>query len=388
MTLTVNGTAVTTARIRIGSWGVWWADVNLSDPQSLAGKVTIDDDGAHLIGTIISGGVSTSGASYRIVGGAGGWRKEVGPVGHQNAAGCTFSSIAIELASEVGETLENPPRTALGPHYARRGSTAASKVFASDVLNHHFPRAWHVGDDGVTRFVARNGGAYSDPAAVIEPANGLGIVRISADSGAKIRPGIMIDGARIGDVDLHYSVTRVTAYCHPEAGQQADILGQLTERVLVRVRFLGCYEYRANDCDGAYLLNVEPIDPTLGLPTLEKVGIRPPAGYRSSVASGAKVALMFLDGNPARPVVLGATESDDNDSDSVTIGSVNASDYVALATKTDQAISDVVSATSTALGAIAVAAGSAFSGAAICQAPFDISTATIQSVAASHVRAS
>lgn len=385
MTLTVNNVDVTTARIALRAWGVWWADVTLAEPAALSGKVTIAEQESELKGTIISGGVIAGGASYRIAGGGGGWRKEIKAKGYQNAAGCTFSSVSNELASEVGETLENPPRTALGPHYARPGSAGLLKVRAADVLSQHFPRGWHVGDDGVTRFVPRTGDAFKDESAAIEPATELGMIRVSADYGTKLRPGITIDGKRIGDVDLFYAAKRVTAYCYPDTTIQTDLIGQIAERVLARTKFLGCYEYKANDCDAAYLLDVEPVDSSLGLPTLDKVLIRPPAGYRAQVADGDLVVLSFLNGNPARPIIIGCAEADSNDSELVVLGQAGSADFVALAGKTDQAISDLKTAVGT--GFTAVGAAMASNG-ANGKTAFDGAAAAIQSVAAQNVKVS
>jgi hypothetical protein len=265
----------------------------------------------------------------------------------------------------------------LGSHYSR------SKGKAVDTLVQHMPGAWHVGDDGVTRFKPRKSSEYKDESSAIEAPNDSGMIRINANYGYLFRPGVKVSGITIGDVDLFYGPRRVIAYCYPETAS-TSLIGLIVQRATAGAKYFGCYEYKCNDCDSAYLLNLEPVDSSLGLPNLEKVPMRPMAGWQSKVEGGT-VVLSFLNGNPGKPIVLGCAESDENDSTLVVLGNAGSADFVALGGLVDDVVStfkDAISAAFAAVGASTAANG------VLGQQSFDAATVGIMSVAAQNVKAS
>ena len=72
-TATLAGHDTTWARIEIPAFGIWYADVELSEPEDLTGSVELVMADLTMNGTILSGGPANDKARYRVVGGAGGW---------------------------------------------------------------------------------------------------------------------------------------------------------------------------------------------------------------------------------------------------------------------------------------------------------------------------
>ncbi|HEX4335768.1 MAG TPA: hypothetical protein VH062_07625 [Polyangiaceae bacterium] len=84
-------------------------------------------------------------------------------------------------------------------------------------------------------------------------------------------------------------------------------LRALIRAELAEVPFLGAYEYAVVTSDGtasspASTVDAEPLDKTLNLPDLAKVPIRLPYGVTPPV--GALCTIQFLNGNPAKPMVV------------------------------------------------------------------------------------
>ena len=64
---TLNDAPATRMRIQSGSWGAWYADVDLTEATELTGAATIKLADVTLNGTIIAGGVANERATYRVV---------------------------------------------------------------------------------------------------------------------------------------------------------------------------------------------------------------------------------------------------------------------------------------------------------------------------------
>ncbi len=147
---TLNGSVVRKAQVFLPYRGVWYADVWLASPDVLSGAATLVLGGLELKGTILTGDAFQGAADYRIVGGAGGWTKDLPPKGYANVSGLKLSTIASDAAKEAGETLviQSTANRDLGPGFARmRGQ-------ASDVLD-VLDADWWVDTSGVTQVGTR-----------------------------------------------------------------------------------------------------------------------------------------------------------------------------------------------------------------------------------------
>lgn len=78
----------------------------------------------------------------------------------------------------------------------------------------------------------------------------------------------------------------------------------LVRAELAEIRFLGVYEYSVQAADTS-TVDIDPTDTTLGLPTLGKVPLRPSIlGEVVEPDTGGRCLVMFVNGDPARPVVI------------------------------------------------------------------------------------
>ena len=127
-TASVNGFSATWARVNLPAWGVWYADVELAEPEALTGSVELTVADLVLTGTILSGGANEDRSRYRIAGGAGGWGEVIAAKSYTNDAGVKKSTLIRDAATDAGETMDTdslPSSTSTaGPHWARASAPA------------------------------------------------------------------------------------------------------------------------------------------------------------------------------------------------------------------------------------------------------------------------
>ncbi len=124
-TATLEGVPVTRCRVQVPAWGLWWADVELAEPEALAGAVTLALADVELEGAIVSGGPADGRAGYRLVAGAGGWGRELPARGYADDAGVKIASVLRDAAAAAGEAIEGAPTTRTGPHHVRAAGPAS-----------------------------------------------------------------------------------------------------------------------------------------------------------------------------------------------------------------------------------------------------------------------
>lgn len=301
--ITLAGTPSSRGRVQIPAWGTWWADVDLVDDVALSGRVTLEVADATLVGTVVSGGVSDGRASYRVVGGAGGWGAELPARGYADDAGVTLAAVLADLARETGESVEGvSPLTRLGPHYAR--ATAPAYVTLASLA----PRAWYVDGGGVTRLGARPAVEYAGdaPRVRVDPAGQ--IVELAVDEGLEsLVPGVEVDGASPAtDVEWSWDGPRLLArvWTGVRPSRRLDAWRRVYDALDPRRAYRGVYEFRVVTQSGD-ALNLQPVRAASGMPDLARVPWRPGVpGVRADVTLGELVVVAFLDADPSRPVVI------------------------------------------------------------------------------------
>ena len=197
-TATLEGVPVTRCRVQVPAWGLWWADVELAEPEALAGAVTLAIADVELGGAIVSGGPADGRAGYRLVAGAGGWGRELPARGYADDAGVKIASVVRDAAAAAGEAVEGAPTTRTGPHYVRAAGPASA------VLNALAPRAWYAGLDGVVRFGARPAAVYAGSAVLVDRSPAAGCYVFAADELAGLEPGAQADADALPAVDAEY----------------------------------------------------------------------------------------------------------------------------------------------------------------------------------------
>jgi len=307
---TLNGHRCTRARAQIPAWGVWYAEATIDAEVALAGAVTLQLGDLALAGTVISGGAGDGEASYRIVGGAGGWGSNVAARGYANDAGVRLATVLADLAQAAGETLDlgSVAATTIGPAWTRAAAPAGR------TLEQLAPESWYVGVDGITRMGRRSSSRYSGTAVRIDQDLVRGTIDLATEAIAALLPGAIVDGVEAVDVRHELSArglrTTIWGAGVASTSRRLAAMRKLVLQVLPDYRYRGVYEYRVVTQSGERL-NVQPIRVSLGMPDLLVVRVRPGVpGCRADVALGSSVLVAFVDADPSRPVVVGFEDPD------------------------------------------------------------------------------
>jgi hypothetical protein len=298
---TLNDTPITGGVVQVPSFGAWWAYVDLAEDVALSGLVTLKIADKTLLGTVIDGAPDTGRASYRVVGGHGGWGKELPAKPYNTDTGVKRSTVIGDAARECGEVVEGVPTTRTGPHYARAVGPA------SDALNALAPQAWRVDFDGVTRFGERSAVAYAGDGSRTRNARARGVFEIVTDTIGDLVPGVTIDGSQPA-TDVEYRVDSksltVVVYTDPTLDDRLSALRRLVLSLFPELRYTGTFEYRVVTISGERL-NLQPVRIASGMPSLGRVPVRPgTAGLKSIATLGELVLVVFADRDPSRPQVI------------------------------------------------------------------------------------
>jgi hypothetical protein len=306
-TATLDGHRVTSARLHLPAWGVWWAEVKIDQEATVSGRVPLVIADLRLTGTIVSGGPGPLGrAAYRLAGGAAGWGKAIPARSYANDAGLKASAVIADAATACGETLDAAtlPTTRLGPAFVREAAPAAR------VLEQVVPAGWYVAEDGTTKIGKRAATTLETAASVLSVDRALGTVSLAADSIAGIVPGVTVESVEAVDV-LHElgegaGPLRSTLWGAGIASSTRRLVAwrRIYDQLDPRRRYRGLFEYRVVTQDGERL-NLQPIRVSIGMPDLQRVPVRPGVtGCRADVALGSRVLVTFIEADPARPFVL------------------------------------------------------------------------------------
>ena len=196
-----EGRPVSTLRLALPSLGAWTYDVEIADPDSLSGLVTLKEGTLSWIGTVARSRAHAGRTRARVVGGKGGLAKIVDC---QHYRDVQASEIVQALLAEAGESLSSTADTSLLrtrlDHWTRWGDTTAGLALES--LADKLGAGWRVLADGTIWI-----GAETYPTQTIDEANELdrmddiGEATLATGSMA-LRPGVTFSGRRVLDV-LH-----------------------------------------------------------------------------------------------------------------------------------------------------------------------------------------
>ena len=308
---TLAGRTVTSARVTLPAWGIWFADASIDGEHTLTGRVEFKLADLTLSGTILSGGPEKGRSFYRIIGGAGGWGRTIRRESYEDDAGVKKLTVLRDAAAAVGETLDTSSLSAsdrLGPRYTRPDGTASA------LLERHVSKAWYVGEDGTTRLGARPASTLPAKATRVNLDTARQVLTVASESIATILPGLVVDGLIAVDVvhELTPSGLRSTIWGSLAGGKDRalEAFRAILEQLDPFRKFRGVTEYRVVSQVGE-LLNLQPMLASSGMPDLPRVLVRPGvAGCRSDVALGSSVLVGFVNSDPSRPYVAGFEDAD------------------------------------------------------------------------------
>lgn len=295
---TLNSLPIQSAEIEIPYRGTWTAIVKLTDAAAPTSgeRVTFAMGSLALSGTVIASDAFGGIAELRIVGGAGGWRKQATDLAFQNDAILTSSDVAQALADSVGETVVGSPQS-IGVHWSFDPQVSAGNNL--DAIS-----TWYVREDGVTILGERADGA--EVRATVESlsgARGRAVCVIEEAEAASFLPGALVSSAalsssiRVKHARFLVSPNRLAV----EVSRNEQLPTRLTDTAANNKRYLGTYVYRIIEQIGDRL-ELQIVEPTKGLPSqvlIDKAHGIP--GVLSNVSPSGLVLLVFGDGDRSRP---------------------------------------------------------------------------------------
>lgn len=301
---TLNSLGLLRADIVLPRVGAWTADVVLDDDRAPSSAITIVAAGLTLRGTVVRGGVEAGLWRGRVVGGAGGLRREVPAVAQR---GGTLATALRDVLSAAGEALASAPEiTDSSPLWHRLAGTAGAAV--ADVAR-AAGCAWRVLADGSVWVGRETWPEHAPDVDVIDWRPELGRLELAGDT-LGILPGQTLRArdlvVRVGCVEhrIHGDASRTVVLVEPgerERGRLLDALDRLLAPLRRRVDYQALYAARVVAQDGDGRLDLVPDDarvpPCRGVPI--RYGL---PGVRATVPAGARVLLTYEAGDPSRPI--------------------------------------------------------------------------------------
>jgi len=299
----VGDSRITNAVVTVPSWGVGYVDLALDAEVELTGLQTVTIADVSIVATVTSGGPSEGRSGYRLAFGHGGWGTVLPKKGYADDAGVKRATLIADAAGACGEVVTGATSERVGPHYARASGPASAVLPAG---------AWYVGFDGVTRLGAWPSSEYSGPATRTKTDPARGVITLTTDSLVGLVPGATVDVMQVVDVEYTLSPKSLTArvYGAPSGtSRRTEALRAAIELMFPSLRYSSTYEYRVVSQSGERL-NLQPVRTVTGMPDLTRVPVRLAPGVKATHLPGSLVLVLFVDGDPARPVVISGDSPD------------------------------------------------------------------------------
>lgn len=318
MPLTINGLNVVSLTLWHPWQGAWIASVDFdlsAVPVVPSGKVVMTvGDTSTLTGTIDptrSGSFGVKGGA-RVIGGGGGWHKILPQRQFHNDGAVLSSTLITTTALEAGESAVVVVPAPLGADYDRVKGPASNVLAGLD---------WYVTPQGITTVGPRaRTPAVPGSIDILSWDPELHVAELSSDE--LILPGTILADARfgttmIGDVEQTFSSgggARAKAWCLdpgaiiPATGgsRLAGALRAFVQQAATPAPYLKPYHYRVVTVGIDGRLNLQIVNKTTGAPDSILIDIwYGVPGVAATITPGTEVAVAFLDGNPAKPVVTG-----------------------------------------------------------------------------------
>lgn len=313
--LSVAGLPAVRAEIMIPYTGTWVADLDLDVEPQLSGAVEVVLGTLRLNGTVAAastGGFQLSG-KVRVVGGAGGWGKELGGRGYHNDAGVKRSLVATDVATEVGEqlTVDASVDGSDGPDFVRVAGPA------SRIFRQVFPDAtWWVDTAGKSFVGPRPSTEITAEHEVLDADSRNLTAVIATEHPEAIVPGGIItkrlreplhirDVMHVAGASEARSLVWGTKVATTTPGNRIhSAISRIALEAFPRAPYAFLYRYRVVQLSGDRLV-LQVVKRAPGLPDILPISIWPgAAGVSFDCAAGCTVLVAFIEGDPSLPVVV------------------------------------------------------------------------------------
>lgn len=307
----VNGRGVASLVLCVPNEGVWFAEIDIANDEPLTGAATIAIGESTLVGVVDDTASGTYGLQRRarVLGGAGGWRKDLLAKGYPpNDAGIKAAIVATDTATAAGETIGVFAGGAekLGNRYLREAGPASRTI--EDVAR---GVPWWVDYAGVTQVGIR---AVTTPktsaydVVSFDPRQSNIVLRVddltAVGVGSTITKGLDTPLTITSfELDVTPEGLRMRAWCGQ--GRQSALarsLRAIVERSTDQ-RITWPVRYRVVQVSGDRV-DLQVVKKSSGAPDALSVPLWPGiAGAHITSAAGAEVIVQFVDGDRADPIV-------------------------------------------------------------------------------------
>lgn len=180
-------------QVTIPAYGIWHADIWLDREVALSGQIKFTLADISAVATIVRVIGFLGQTGLRIVGGYGGWRKQVTAMQFAAPFGLALKTVLVRTAADVGEFVE-VGGDSVGVAYVRSSGPA------SRVLQSLIPDSWYVGWDGVTYASARPAGVVADRFMTMDVSQPAGAYVVASTAPGEWLPGRTFNGPSISGV--------------------------------------------------------------------------------------------------------------------------------------------------------------------------------------------
>lgn len=305
---TVNGASIIEGSLLIPQVGIWTADVFLAADTAINGPVPVT------IGNLTLQGTSFRSQSYggqtraRLVGGAGGWRNEIVAQGYGAASGVLLSTVLRDAATACGEQISIASDLVIGTAYARAADIASDMLW--QLLSQGLIASWYVDQNGVTQTKAWPSTTINTPFTVTSQNPDEGTVEIATEDYASWMPGCsftnpLVNGT-LTNLGVHYLWGKKGDFrfvVMTGADNLTASFDAVVQKQIAPTRYHGRYEYTVTN-PSTTTIDCEPVDPSIGLPSLQNVPLTGDSISSYDPPEGATCHIMFLNGWPTKPVCV------------------------------------------------------------------------------------
>ena len=187
----LDGQRVISGRITLPFYGIWMGDVVLAVPDVIPTSTTLTVGNLKLACTVFRAAAFAGSRSARLVGGAGGWRKDVPRQSYYASNGLRLSTIIRDAGATVGESVAVAQDQTIGNAFVREAGPAAR------VLRQLAGTEWWIDADGLTRVGTRSGSTINTPFQITAWSGGKGWYEVSTEDIASWLPSNTFSNALV-----------------------------------------------------------------------------------------------------------------------------------------------------------------------------------------------